>query len=176
MGNNTIKLAHQTNLGKYYLGDTVTLPESDIWDNLHGKVQLIITSPPFPLNSKKSYGNLSGDKYKKWFAGLAPIFSKLLTENGSVVIELGNAWVPERPVQSLLHLESLIEFVNHPSAGFRLCQQFICYNPSRLPSPAEWVTINRIRTTDFILMFGGWLKLIFLKQITQKFFALIAKV
>jgi DNA modification methylase len=30
----------------------------------------------------------------------------------------------------------------------RLCQEFICYNPSRLPSPAQWVTIERIRVVD----------------------------
>ena len=56
--------------------------------------------------------------------------------------------VPGRPVQSLLHLESLLGFANHPEAGLRLCQEFICYNPARLPSPAQWVTVNRIRTVD----------------------------
>ena len=61
---------------------------------------------------------------------------------------MGNSWVSGRPVQSLLHLESLIEFVKHPDANLRLCQQFVAYNPSRLPSPAEWVTVQRIRTTD----------------------------
>lgn len=148
MNQNKFTLAQKTILGKYYLGNSESLPESKIWKDLKGKIQLILTSPPFPLNNKKSYGNLTGDNYKKWFAGLAPIFSDLLTENGSVVIELGNAWVQGRPVQSLLHIESLIEFLNHESTNFRLCQQFICYNPSRLPSPAEWVTIKRIRTTD----------------------------
>ena len=72
----------------------------------------------------------------------------MLTDDGSIVIELGNTWVPERPIQSLLHLESLIGFVKNPDANLRLCQQFISYNPSRLPSPAQWVTIKRIRTTD----------------------------
>jgi len=54
----------------------------------------------------------------------------------------------KRPVQSLLHLESLINFVNNPEANLELCHEFICYNPSRLPSPAQWVTVNRIRTVD----------------------------
>ncbi|AZQ09209.1 Modification methylase PvuII [Shewanella khirikhana] len=79
---------------------------------------------------------------------MAPIFSRLLTDDGSVVIELGNSWEPKRPVQSLLPLESLMGFVKNEEAGFRLCQQFICYNPSRLPSPAPWVTQKRIRATD----------------------------
>jgi site-specific DNA-methyltransferase (cytosine-N4-specific) len=111
-------------------------------------VNLILTSPPFPLNNKKSYGNLEGKEYKKWFTGLAEIFAYLLTPDGSIVIEMGNSWLNGRPVQSLLHLESLMGFVKNRRADFRLCQQFICYNPSRLPGPAQWVTVNRIRTTD----------------------------
>jgi site-specific DNA-methyltransferase (cytosine-N4-specific) len=76
------------------------------------------------------------------------LFADLLTPDGSIVIELGNSWVPGRPIQSLLHLEALLGFVKHPKAQLRLCQQFVCYNPSRLPSPAQWVTIKRIRVTD----------------------------
>jgi site-specific DNA-methyltransferase (cytosine-N4-specific) len=142
------KSVHRTKLGAYYHGDSEKLLTKDLVEDLSGRVQLIFTSPPFPLNSKKSYGNLNGDKYKTWFTGLAKIFADLLTDDGSIVVEMGNAWVPDRPVQSLLHLESLIDFVNAPDAGLRLCQQFVCYNPSRLPSPAEWVTIQRIRATD----------------------------
>lgn len=137
-----------TSLGSYHLGDCVQMLHSDLGEQLRGKVQLIVTSPPFPLNNKKSYGNLVGDEYKAWFVGLAKVFSDLLTEDGSIVIELGNAWAAGRPVQSLLHLESLIGFVSNPEANLRLCQEFVCYNPSRLPSPAQWVTVNRIRMTD----------------------------
>lgn len=143
-----MKSLHRTKLGAYYIGDSGKLLCSDLKAQLRGRVQLVFTSPPFPLNSKKSYGNLEGEEYKKWFTGLAVTFADLLTDDGSIVIELGNSWVPERPVQSLLHLEALIGFVNYPKADLRLCQQFICYNPSRLPSPAEWVTIRRIRATD----------------------------
>jgi site-specific DNA-methyltransferase (cytosine-N4-specific) len=115
---------------------------------LKGKVQLILTSPPFPLNHEKSYGNLRGDGYPEWFSALAPIFATLLTPTGSSVIEMGNSRIPRRPVQSLQHLESLLAFVKNDDAGLRLCQQFICYNPSRLPSPAQWVTVERVRATD----------------------------
>ena len=109
---------------------------------------MILTSPPFPLNNKKQYGNLNGEEYLKWFTGLAELFSSVLAPNGSIVIEMGNAWEKNRPVQSLLHLNSLLSFVNNENAGLRLCQEFVCYNPARLPSPAQWVTINRIRAID----------------------------
>lgn len=141
------KLLYKTSLGKYYIGNSEKILSPDL-EELRGKVQLILTSPPFPLNNKKSYGNLEGDIYKKWFINLAEIFSPLLKENGSIIIELGNAWEPRRPIQSLLHLESLLGFIKNPNANFRLCQEFICHNPARLPTPAQWVTVDRTRVVD----------------------------
>lgn len=143
-----MKPKFSTKFGKYYIGDSVKQLSSKFGDNLQGKVQLILTSPPFPLNQKKKYGNLKGKAYLEWFTKLAGTFSRLLTPDGSIVIELGNSWEPKRPIQSTLHLESLLGFLNNPDADLRLCQQFICYNPARLPSPAQWVTVNRIRTID----------------------------
>jgi len=64
------------------------------------KPRLLFTSPPFPLNRKKRYGNLCGEDYLKWFASLAPLFREAVAENGSIVIELGNAWEPGHPTMS----------------------------------------------------------------------------
>lgn len=143
-----MQLGHSKKSGQYYIGNSEELLNYRPLRKLKGKVQLILTSPPFPLNEKKSYGNMTGNQYLEWFADLAPKFSEMLTENGSIVIEMGNGWEPKRPVQSLLPLKSLISFVENEESGLRLVQQFVCYNPSRLPSPAQWVTVNRIRTVD----------------------------
>lgn len=134
--------------GRYYVGKTEDILKGSSFRRLKGKIQLIFTSPPFPLNYKKSYGNMVGEEYLDWFANLAPYFAEMLKENGSIVIELGNSWEPSRPVQSLLPLQSLMKFISNEQADLRLIQEFICYNPSRLPSPAHWVTVNRIRTVD----------------------------
>ncbi len=142
------RIYHKTKLGSFYHGDSVQLIKSVLAKKLAGKVQLILTSPPFPLNTKKRYGNKEGEQYKEWFANLAKPFSDLLTKDGSIVIEIGNSWLPKRPVQSLLHIEALLNFLKNRDANLRLCQEFVCYNPSRLPSPAQWVTIERIRATD----------------------------
>jgi len=109
-------------------------------------VQMIFTSPPFPLNRKKKYGNLQGNEYVEWLASFADVFRSFLCRNGSVVIELGNAWEPGKPVMSTLALEALLAF--RERGKFYLCQEFICYNPARLPSPAQWVTVERIRVKD----------------------------
>lgn len=139
---------HVTGFGEVYCCSIEEFLSSKKGAQLLGSVNLIFTSPPFPLNNKKSYGNLEGQEYLGWITGLAGPFSRLLQEDGSIVVELGNSWEPGRPVQSLLHLETLLAFVNAPDADLRLCQQFINFNPARLPSPAQWVTVERIRLTD----------------------------
>lgn len=114
--------------------------------DLHGKVNLVFTSPPFPLKRQKSYGNLGGDHYLNWLRDLAPEFADLLADDGSIVIEIGNCWEPGRPVMSTLPLRALLEF--QESGELHLCQQFIAHNPSRLPGPAQWVNIERNRVKD----------------------------
>lgn len=145
---NTLMEVYKSRIGEMIVGDSIKLLSNDLKDGLKGSVNLIITSPPFPLNNKKKYGNQIGEEYLKWFTDLAPVFSDLLTEDGSLVIEIGNSWEPDRPIQSLLHLECLFGLVKHPQANLRLIQEFISYNPSKLPSPAQWVTVNRFRTVD----------------------------
>lgn len=139
---------YKTKYGKLIIGNSVDLYKSYLSRYYKNKFQLIITSPPFPLNKKKKYGNLQGKDYKNWFISLAPIFDTLLAEDGSLIIEIGNSWQEGRPVQSLLHLECLLGLVKNTNANLRLIQEFIAYNPSKLPSPAQWVTVNRIRTVD----------------------------
>lgn len=47
---------------------------------------------------------------------------------------------------STLALRALLKLADE--GGFNLCQQFVCHNPARLPSPAQWVNVERIRLTD----------------------------
>lgn len=141
-----IKLIYSTSLGRIYHGFAETFLASRIARKYKGKVQLLFTSPPFPLNHKKKYGNLQGNAYLDWLAAFAPAFRKLLAPNGSMVMELGNAWEPGRPVMSTLALEALLAFKK--KGRLRLIQQFVAHNPARLPSPAQWVNIERIRVKD----------------------------
>jgi site-specific DNA-methyltransferase (cytosine-N4-specific) len=129
-----------------FVGTSEHVLRSDTVASIKGQVQLIFTSPPFPLNRKKKYGNLQGEEYVKWLASFADIFSEFVKPDGSIVMELGNAWEPGRPVMSTLALRALLEFLN--KGQFHLCQQFICYNPARLPTPAQWVNVERIRVKD----------------------------
>lgn len=136
-----------TDLGVSILGQAEdVLSSPDLSSQINGQVDLIFTSPPFPLNRKKRYGNKQGDEYITWLTGFAPLFRKLLNPTGSLVLELGNAWEPGRPVMSTLALKALLSFLE--TGKFVLCQQFVWYNPAKLPSPAQWVNVERIRVKD----------------------------
>lgn len=137
---------YKTYLGKYYQTKIEEFLVSSQGKRTQGKVNLLITSPPFPLNNKKSYGNLTGEKYLSWLEDLAPRLTNLLTSDGSIVIEIGNAWNPNEPTMSLLPMEALLAFKK--AANLHLCQEFICQNPARLPSPVQYVNVERCRMKD----------------------------
>jgi DNA modification methylase len=138
--------AYKTPFGRMLVGTIEDALETPQLKRLAGKFNLIFTSPPFPLTRQKRYGNKTGDEYLEWLAGLAPRLGDLLTDNGSLVIEIGNAWEKGRPVMSTLPLEALLAF--QKASGLHLCQQFICHNPARLPGPAQWVNVERVRAKD----------------------------
>jgi site-specific DNA-methyltransferase (cytosine-N4-specific) len=130
--------------GAAYLGDSLELlpcvPDES--------VNLILTSPPFALTSKKEYGNKASEDYVEWFMDFAREFKRILTPDGSFVVDLGGAYLPGYPIRSLYQYELLIRMCKE--LGFFLAQEFFHYNPARLPAPAEWVNVRRIRVKDSV--------------------------
>ena len=139
-------LAYETYKGRMLFGKSDEILANGDLGYLENKVNLIFTSPPFILNRKKKYGNETGEAYIKWLCDFGPLFKKMLTPDGSIVIELGNAWEPRQPVMSTLVMKALLEF--QEKNDLYLCQEFIWNNPAKLPSPAQWVNIERSRVKD----------------------------
>lgn len=138
------KTFHTTKYGTIYLGDSLevmqTLPNRSI--------NLVMTSPPFGLVRKKEYGNVDANEYLTWFKPFAKQIKRILADNGSFVIDIGGAWNPGLPTRNLYHFKLLIMLCDE--IGFHLAQEFYWWNPSKLPTPAEWVTVRRIRVKDAI--------------------------
>ena len=135
---------HETALGSVYLADSL-----DVMKTMKPRtVDLIMTSPPFGLTREKEYGNVREQAYLDWFKPFATAFHRVLKDSGSLVIDIGGAWKPGHPVRSLYHFKLLIMLCEE--FGFHLAQEFYWWNPSKLPSPAEWVNIRRIRVKDGI--------------------------
>lgn len=136
--------SYKTHYGAAYLGDALGYLH-DMADN---SVDLIMTSPPFALRRKKEYGNVSADEYIEWFIPFATEFHRILKPEGSFVLDIGGSWNPGEPTRSLYHYELLVALCRR--LHFYLAQEFFWYNPARLPTPAEWVTVRRVRVKDAV--------------------------
>jgi DNA modification methylase len=141
-----LSIAYETKFGKCIHGDVIDILNKKSFQKYKGKINLIFTSPPFPLNRKKKYGNLNGEFYIEWLTKITTSLKDFLSEDGSFVIELGNAWEENEPVMSTLPLETLLAIKKN--GNYKLCQQFIWFNTAKLPSPTQWVNIERIRVKD----------------------------
>lgn len=138
--------AYSTSNGVMVQGRSEEVLAMKSFEKLKGRVNLIFTSPPFPLIAKKRYGNHVGDDYMNWFLQFGPIFKDLLAPDGSIVIEIGNSWERGSPTMSTIGLKTLLRF--QEDNDLHLCQEIICNNTARLPGPAQWVTVERIRLKD----------------------------
>ena len=134
-----------TKHGRMYRVDSLEFMRSDVADD---SIDLIMTSPPFGLVRKKSYGNVDADGYVDWFRPFGVEFFRALKSSGSLVIDIGGSWNRGRPTRSLYHFELLIMLCR--DLGFHLAQEMFWWNPSKLPSPAEWVTVRRVRVKDAV--------------------------
>lgn len=109
-------------------------------------VDLVLTSPPFALRRRKAYGNVEPADYTAWLWPYIEQIHRVLHPQGSFVLELGGAWNRGSGTRSLYQYQLLIEL----SKMFYLAQDFYWYNPSKLPTPAQWVTIRRTRVKDAV--------------------------
>ena len=135
----------ETNLGSIQETDSKEYMLENINDN---SIDLIITSPPFALLRKKQYGNEDQDEYVNWFKDFGKQFFRIIKPSGSLVIDIGGSWIPGQPTRSLYHFELLIMLCRE--IGFHLAQEYYWWNPSKLPTPAEWVNVRRIRVKDAV--------------------------
>jgi site-specific DNA-methyltransferase (cytosine-N4-specific) len=134
--------AYSTRLGRAFQGDALAVLKSVPSET----VALAFTSPPFALRRQKAYGNLPADEYIAWFWPIAEQIHRVLRSDGSFVMELGGAWNPGSGTRSLFTYELLLKL----GSIFHLAQDFYWHNPSRLPTPAEWVTIRRTRVKEAV--------------------------
>jgi site-specific DNA-methyltransferase (cytosine-N4-specific) len=139
--------AYKTDWGEAWLGDSIETLQNEVEDE---SIDLIMTSPPFALQRPKEYGNESQEGYKAWFLPFADEFWRVLKPTGSLVIDLGGAWEGGQPVKSIYQFELLVSLCRRPVRPFVLAQDFYWYNPARLPSPAQWVTVERVRVKDSV--------------------------
>ena len=135
---------YRTGRGLQLCGDSVELlarlPDQS--------VDLVLTSPPFALLRKKTYGNEDQDQYVEWLGRFGAAAYRVLKESGSFVLDLGGAYQRGKPVRSLYNYRVLLDFCDR--LGYELAEEFFWFNPAKLPSPIEWVNKRKIRAKDAV--------------------------
>ncbi|WP_367155519.1 site-specific DNA-methyltransferase [Methylomonas sp. HYX-M1] len=136
--------AYRTEKGAMFCGNSLELM-AKMPDN---SIDLVMTSPPFALLRKKEYGNEDQHEYVDWLIEFGKMVFKKLKPEGSFVLDLGGAYQKGVPTRSLYQFRVLLRFCDE--IGFYLAEEFYWYNPSKLPSPIEWVNKRKIRAKDSV--------------------------
>jgi site-specific DNA-methyltransferase (cytosine-N4-specific) len=135
---------YTTDYGAAYWVDSLELLKS-LPDN---SINLVLTSPPYALHFKEEYGNVDKDQYVLWFLDFAREIIRVLKDDGSFILNIGGSYNKGEPTRSLYHFKLLIALVEE--VGFYLAQECFWYNPAKMPTPAEWVNVRRIRIKDSV--------------------------
>ncbi|MBK8002580.1 MAG: site-specific DNA-methyltransferase [Gemmatimonadetes bacterium] len=135
---------YSTSAGAAYLGDSL-----DVMRSMPSQaIDLVVTSPPYALHFKKEYGNAEKGEYVSWFLPFAREIARVLKPQGSFVLNIGGSYNPGQPTRSLYHFKLLVALCDE--VGFHLAQECFWYNPAKLPAPAEWVNVRRVRIKDAV--------------------------
>lgn len=135
---------YSTDFGRSYLTESLSALKT-----LESKsINLVVTSPPYALHFQKSYGNKSKEEYIDWFLPFAKEIFRILPDNGSFVLNIGGSYNKGSPTKSLYQFKLLIALVEE--VGFHLAQDCFWYNPAKMPVPAEWVTVRKMRIKDSV--------------------------
>lgn len=135
---------YETDFGAAFLGDSLELMKNIP----SGSINAVITSPPYALHFKKAYGNASKEDYVAWFLPFAKEIIRILTDDGSFVLNIGGSYNKGVPTRSIYHFRLMVALVDE--INFHLAQECFWYNPAKMPMPAEWVCVRRIRVKDSI--------------------------
>ena len=139
-----IQPLYNTEFGQLFCADSLEVMGKIPDDS----IDLVLTSPPYALHFKKEYGNSNQGDYLDWFLPFAQEIKRIIKPSGSFVLNLGGAWQPGAPTRSLYHYQVLLALANQ--VGFDLAQEFFWFNPAKMPAPAEWVNVRRIRVKDSV--------------------------
>lgn len=138
-------------------GTVLTIFETDmgymLWGNAEdvvgcvekGSLNVILTSPPYPLVKPRDYGNLAEKEWVEDMLRHCERWRGLLVEDGSMFLNIGACWIKGSPVQTL-HVERLLIRLED-NLGLHRLQEFYVKTDG-LGGALEWVGKRRIRVKN----------------------------
>lgn len=137
-------VAFSTELGVAIWGDSQALLPS-----LDQPITLCVTSPPYPLQSARRYGNPDAHAFVDFLcSALEPVVAQLV-DGGSIVLNLSNDIFESKSPARSLYLERTT-LALHDRLGLYLMDRIPWVNLSKPPSPTYWACRERVQ------LCAGW--------------------
>lgn len=131
-------LGYSTNLGVAIWG-----PSGDIFKGLNVPVSLIFSSPPYPLNRSRAYGNPNEREIVDFICDTLEPVIEALAEDGSLALNVSNdVHLPGSPARSTYVERLVLEICDRFSPMF-LMDRLIWQNPAKMPGPIQWASKTR---------------------------------
>lgn len=130
-------VAFSTDLGVGIWGNA-----EDVFKGMDEPIMLCFTSPPYPLQRSRAYGNPDARQIVDFLCrSLAPIIDNLAPQ-ASLVLNLSNdIFEPGSPARST-YLERVI-LAMEDEFGLALMDRMVWHNPTKLPGPIAWASKTR---------------------------------
>lgn len=142
--NNDIQLlAFSTKLGIGIWGDA-----RKIFEKSTEPIHLMLSSPPYPLQAPRAYGNVKEAEYVDWICYMIEPIVRNLLEGGSVVLNISNDISLKKSPAKSLYKERLV-IALQDRLGLYKMDEIPWINTSKIPT-------NAYATQKKILMLPAW--------------------
>lgn len=118
-----------------------------------GSVDLILTSPPYPVVSR-AYGRHTVPDWLAWMSDLVGLWKGLLTERGTLCVNVMDVFMPGTPCLSPYVERFTLDTLDRH--GLHLAGRMPWHSPTKL-GHIEWAVKRRVRlknTLEHVLMFS----------------------
>jgi DNA modification methylase len=118
-----------------------------------GSVKLVLTSPPYPVVSR-AYGRFTVPEWLHWMRRLAEIWKGLITEDGTIAINLMDVFVGGAPTLSPYIERFMLSAID--DVGLQLAGRMMWHSTNKL-GHIEWAAKRRVvpkNTLEHLLLFS----------------------
>jgi len=124
------------------LGVAVWGAAEDVFRDLEVPITLCFTSPPYPLQRARAYGNVDSRAIVDFLCQtLAPVIDKLAVD-GSLVLNVSNDIFESRSPARSTYVERLV-LALEDEFGLHLMDRLIWHNSAKPPAPVQWASKER---------------------------------
>lgn len=114
----------------------------NVFSGLDAPITLVVTSPPYPLQSARAYGNPAEHVYVDWICKTLEPVVKNLVRGGSICLNVSNdIFLSHSPARSL-YRERLV-LALHERLGLWKMDELIWENKSKPPGPYQYASKAR---------------------------------